>query len=292
MVKVRGLYSRLMRSPGTSTTLPGSSVSISSQPCPLAVAPADDIDQRLGLAAGLTPVALEQRIASDLKAKSLEPQVVVEITANLSNTVFVSGDVRNPNRYPLTLQHEHLLDILALAGGAAHPPAETLVDVVRGRDSQRARLDEIDTLDPRNVVLVPGDRISLEYNPRTFTVFGASGRVKELPFETASVTLAQGLAQAAGLNDDQSDPTAVYLFRYERPEAARQLGLPGDGQPVPVIYRVNLMDPTGYFMMEKFALRDVDLVYAANARSMKLKKFLGLVASLFQPAAVTKNIAQ
>ena len=106
------------------------------------------------------------------------------------------------------------------------------------------------------------------------------------------MTLAQGLAQAAGLNDDQSDPTAVYLFRYERPEAARQLGLPGDGQPVPVIYRVNLMDPTGYFMMEKFALRDVDLVYAANARSMKLKKFLGLVLVVGPAGVGDQDIAQ
>lgn len=69
--------------------------------------------------AGKTPGEIQEMIVRGLRGKSQSPQAVVAVRANVSNTVFVGGDVRRPGRFDLTLQNERLLDAIALGGGAA-----------------------------------------------------------------------------------------------------------------------------------------------------------------------------
>ena len=243
-------------------------------------------------ASGLTPYELAQHIEAGLKTKSLEPQVLVSVNGNIANTVILSGEIHGPGRYPLTPAHERLLDVLALAGGPNHPALDTVVEFTRGTSRHLWTLSDITTLSPRNLVLAPGDRIRLDFQPRSFTVFGAADRITELPFTTNTVSLAQAMARAAGPRDDQADPQAVYLFRFERPEPAERLGLTVAGNSAPVIYKLDLLDPTSYFLMQEISLRDQDMIYVANSRVNRLRKFLGLIAELFAPAASSRTIAQ
>ena len=64
---------------------------------------------RLGVA-GLTPFEVQRLIEQGLKGKSQSPQAIVVIRSNISNTVYVSGDVRRPGRLELSLGRERLLD--------------------------------------------------------------------------------------------------------------------------------------------------------------------------------------
>jgi polysaccharide biosynthesis/export protein len=242
-------------------------------------------------AAGLTPVELQNTIQDALKKQSLDPQALVEVTDNVANTAIISGDVKNPGRLPLTLDHEKLLDIIALAGGPTHPSQDTVVTLIRGGQSFRERLVRIDALGPVNTVIEPGDRIQLSFQPRSFTVFGAGGKVSEVPFEAARLSLAEGLARSGGPSDVQADPTGIYVFRFEKPEISRDLGLSPGRSGEPVIYRVNLLEPSSYFAMQQFEMRDKDLIYIANARTDKLQKFMGLISSLFTPAIVSRSLA-
>ena len=49
------------------------------------------------------------------------------------------------------------------------------------------------------------------------------------------------------------------------------------GPTVPVIYNVSFQDPAGYFLATKMQMRDKDIVFAANAASVQLSKFLALL---------------
>jgi polysaccharide export outer membrane protein len=237
-------------------------------------------------AAGQSPADLQARIETALSQKASQPQVVVAVAANINNTIVVSGDVRSPGRFPLTAASERLIDAVAVAGGPANPPLDTIAEVTRGQERIRGVLGMIDVLSPSNVVVAPGDEIRLVYQPRTITVMGASGKVGVLPLDTAHVTLAQAIAKAAGPSDEQADPTGVYLFRFEPAESARKLGFETAGDAVPVIYHLDLLDPTTYFLVQKYAVQDKDVIYVANSEGERIKKFLTLLQSLFSPVTV------
>jgi polysaccharide biosynthesis/export protein len=62
---------------------------------------------------------------------------------------------------------------------------------------------------------------------------------------------------------------------------------------VPVVYRVNLRDPGGYFFASKFEVVANDLIYAPTADLPELEKFLVVVntaAQFFYEAAVAQSI--
>jgi polysaccharide export outer membrane protein len=245
-------------------------------------------------AAGVTVEDLREYIEDRLtKSKfASQPQVVVTLTQNLSNTVYVSGDVRTPGRYQLTQSPQHLLDAIALAGSGAHLPYDTMVTLTRGNHQERMLLGAITPLSPQNVLLESGDRIYVAYEPRTYTVFGATLKPSEIAFQTEHVTLAQALARASGLDDSSADPRGVYLFRFEPTEVAKKLGMEGDAPLEPVVYRVNMKDPTSYFVAQQFLIRDHDMIYIADAQGTQLRKFLGLVLSPVSTAGAISNIAR
>jgi polysaccharide export outer membrane protein len=59
-----------------------------------------------------------------------------------------------------------------------------------------------------------------------------------------------------------------------------------------VIYHLNLMNTDSYFALQKFEVRDGDLIYIANARSNLLQRFLALIGQAFGPAATAVNISR
>ena len=131
-------------------------------------------------------------------------------------------------------------------------------------------------------------------------VLGASGANAQVPFDRADLTLMQAIGKSGGLQDQRADAEGVFLFRYESPETARAIDprspLPEAGQPVPVVYRLNLRDPKGYFYAQRFAVHEDDVIYISNAPLNDLQKVLSLFSTvttpLFTGAAIyqtTKN---
>ncbi len=56
-------------------------------------------------------------------------------------------------------------------------------------------------------------------------MFGAVGKGAEIPIEDDTLSLAGALARIGGLNGQTADARSVLLFRYERPEVAKALGV-------------------------------------------------------------------
>src|ERR1700761_4541970 len=240
-------------------------------------------------AAGRTPAQLQEMLADGLRGHSQDPQVIVEVQKDGFNAVIVSGEVHRPGRVPLTLAGEHLLDAIALAEGPTHPPQDMVVELMRHGSMGEASLDEVQHDQALDVALQPQDRVQLIYRPRTFTLFGAT-KVAEMPFTAERVSLAESIARAGGPLDERADPNAVFLFRFESPAIARQVGVISDQKQVPIIYHLDMMQTESYFLAQRISVRDKDLIYVANARTSQLGKFLGLISALFTPALVGRSL--
>ena len=234
--------------------------------------------------AGKTPSEIQAMIEQAYHGKSQSPQVLVTVKNNLSQTVFVSGDVRKTGRIELSLQNERLLDALAIAGGAVSQTQDMVVHFTRGNQHVEERLDRIQAGAPDDLVLIAGDRIELIREPQTFVVLGATNHIAQVPFDQTDLTLAEAVARAGGPNDAAANPKAVFLFRYD-------VAPDGSARTVPVIYQLDLMNPASYFLAQRFAMRNKDVLYISNAAINRTAKFVGIINQLFSPFVAARAVS-
>jgi polysaccharide export outer membrane protein len=233
-------------------------------------------------AAGQTPQALAAHIQASLAGKSQNPQVMVHLSEDIGNTVIISGEVKKPGRALLSTLQERLSDLVAIAGGSNNPPEDTHVELLRHGRTAGTDLATLEAHPEQDIRARPGDRIHVMYQPRSYTVFGATDRVQETPFRSPDLTLAEAVARAGGPMDQRADPNAIFLFRFEDIPAARKIGVttPAIGDWVPVVYKLDMMNPNSYFLAQKLPMKNKDLIYIANAKTNKFYKFNQLIGTL------------
>ena len=238
-------------------------------------------------AKGRTPAEIQRAIVDALKNRAIEPQVVVSLVDQRTSLVSVLGDVRTAGRFPASPSGERVLDAVARAGGPSSQGYDMWVTLER--DGHRASVPFGSLLyEPaNNIFVLPNDVIYLFNQPQTFVAFGAAGTQGQYKFDSWRISLAEAVGKLGGLNDAQADPSSVFLYRGETREIAKQLGIDVsrfEGPIVPVIYLVNLRDPSGYFMAQTFEMRNKDVVYMSNAVSVETSKFLNFLRTVMATA--------
>lgn len=245
---------------------------------------------------GLTPPQVEQRIVDSLARKAIEPQALVSISRNISNSVTVSGEVTTGARIPLSPRGDRVLDVIASAGGIRAPVHETFVSITRNGTTTTVPMQSLLNTPRENIFIRPGDTITLVRNPQSFTAFGATGRNAQVAFDAQGITLQEAIAKAGGLLDDQSDPSGVFLLRAEPVKFARQLApdsqFDAGARTVNVVYRIDLRNTNSYFLAQDFAVFDKDIVYVSNAPANEWRKFLTLVQMTSSPVLTGRAIAR
>lgn len=227
-----------------------------------------------------TPEGLQNRIVSGLRGSSVNPQAVVTVVDKPTNSVTVNGKVRSAGRFPLTSNRERVLDALALAGGAEGAPGSTTITLVRGQHRASTTLERILNEESQNIRLMPEDQLFVEGDAASFTAFGAFKSTGEFQFEPGKMTLAQAVGRAGGLLDDQANARHVYLLRNQpvRSEVAAASAGKSPGVPFittkPVVYRVDMKEVVNLLLMQKFQMRDGDLLFATNAKMVDIAKLL------------------
>jgi len=245
-------------------------------------------------AAGLSVEGLRQSIQNRLVGKAVEPQVLVVLQQKYSKTAVVVGDVMKPGVYPLPLRNTRLLELVAQAGGSRQATYETVVTLKRGNRSGTTRLEHLIDYPQNNVLIAPNDNILLSHRPRTFSAFGALKSNQLVPFKTKSVTMAEALATVGGLNDFRADAGGIFLFRFEDAALMRRLRPDAEEhyaghRQVPVVYKLNLRDPKGFFVSRFFEMRDKDILYVSNHPTAEFGKFLQIIAPLISNYATVSN---
>jgi polysaccharide export outer membrane protein len=234
--------------------------------------------------AGETTRAVEASIKNAFQGKATGAQVVVNVTHAVSSTVTITGEVANSSRLPLTVGGDRILDVIAASGGLRAPINETYAELTRGGKVVRVPLLRV-TNDPHeNIYLRANDVLALVRAPQKFIVYGATGSNAEIPFDADGITLSEALAKAGGLQDFRSDPGGIFVFRYE-PSSLVQMIRPDSTlatiEPtVPVIYRLNLRNPDGFFMAQRFPILDRDVIYVSSAPFTDMQKVVGIMNSV------------
>ncbi|WP_240626764.1 polysaccharide biosynthesis/export family protein [Sphingobium sp. LF-16] len=235
--------------------------------------------------AGSTTAQVEAMINRKLSTQSQYPQTMVTLAKNLTNTIIVAGNVNRPGRYDLTYNSVRVLDAIALAGGATASSEDTLIRFERAGRTIEQRLDSVRSSSIDDLLLEPDDHIELVKRPRSFTVFGAAGRVSQVSFDTGGVSLAEALARVQGPSDATANPSAVFIFRYDDTID------PASGEK-PIIYRLNMLEPASYFLAQRVAMQDKDVIYIANAAANQPSKLISIINQIFSPIITARAITR
>jgi len=161
------------------------------------------------LAGGLNPGDLQERIKNMLSPAYIKnPQVRVEIDQYKSQSVMVSGEVRQPGKIPMTGAMT-VLEALAAAGSPT-PAASSELTIARPRkpdqpDSEIVRINWKDLQLGRgtDVVLQDGDLLNIA-KAQTFFITGQVRNSSSYVLEPGT-TVEQAIAMAGGLSERGSD---------------------------------------------------------------------------------------
>ena len=244
-------------------------------------------------AAGKTLETIQSEIVSRLTGKANQPQVIVRRTRNLSANATVVGEVATSTRVPLVPGNERLLDALAAAGGVRQPVTKMTIQVTRANSVYSLPLETIIRDPQQNVALMPGDVITALFQPYSFMTLGATGKNDEVNFETQGITLAQALARSGALIDQRSNPKGVFVFRFEPVSALSWPRQPVKATPegmVPVVFRIDLTQPSSFFVIQSFPIENRDVLYVSNAPVNELQKFLNLLFTVAYPVLAVKQV--
>src|ERR1700736_4148602 len=181
-------------------------------------------------AAARTIPDIQQAVVARLRNRAIEPQVVISLNQQHASVVSVLGDVNTPGVLALNSVGERLLALIARAGGPKFEAIETYVTLQRDGKHVRVLLSRV-VHDPReNIFIRPNDVIFVTHEAPSFTALGALNQNvfannTEFAFDVEALTLAQAVGKAGGLNDQQSDPPAVFVFRVEGRPFLDKLGV-------------------------------------------------------------------
>lgn len=247
-------------------------------------------------AAGRSTRAVQKDIIAALRGKASQTQALVQIVRSSDNAVTVTGDVNHPQRVALMRNGTRLLDAIAEAGGTNGKARDMLVQLTRGGVVRNIRMADVMADPTQNIYLRADDLISLDHEPQTLVVLGASNKNTEVEFGKSRVTLTEAIGNGGGLSNNLADPFGVYVLRYEKLALARTLTtrpLPDylqAGDMVPVIYQLNFKTGDGLLLADSFVMRDRDLVYVATSPSVQLGKLARLfdsIASIFKSTSIS-----
>lgn len=246
-------------------------------------------------AAGRSTYEIKRTVETALQGKAIDPQVLVSVVQPVFNTVTVTGEASRGGRVPLSGRGDRLLDVIATVGGPTAPVKEVSIQLTRGNKTRRVSMERVIKRPSENVFVRAGDVVTLLRDARTLTVFGATSRNVEVPVTPGETVLSEAIARAGGLNTGLADPRSVFIYRVEDADLVRHLvpqsQLASENSLVPVIYRVNLKDPSGFFIARGFKMADKDVLYAADAPAVQFGKFTSLLGQVLGPASQGVGIA-
>ncbi|APX12345.1 polysaccharide biosynthesis/export family protein [Tateyamaria omphalii] len=240
-------------------------------------------------AAGNSPDAIRRIITTKLEDQTPDPQVQVRRVAGDGSTVSLIGAIGAQGVYPIERPTRTLSTMLAQAGGVTIEPEIARVTVLRGGMRSRIFFQDLYENPHLDIALRGGDRVLVEADTRAFTALGATGGQARVPFETATLSALEALAQVGGLQTNTSDPTGIFVLRNEPAEVANVvLGRDDLIGAQRLVYVLDLTQPNGMFQARDFVIRDADTLYVTEA---PYTQFAKIITSITTPVTGVNSLA-
>jgi polysaccharide export outer membrane protein len=244
-------------------------------------------------AAGRSLDTVRNDIRQSLANVSSESDVYVELANDRSNTVTISGLVKQPGTYSLLDGPLTIVDLVNRAGGMERSPLQ--VDVIVRRGGRATRLPLADVyFRGADRPLRRGDDVVLEPKLRAFGALGAVQKSGFHEFLTLQPTLLDALMQIGGLTDIQANRTGVFVFRFiGAPDVAPPPRPPAGAAPVAAtapprhkIFRLDFAKPESIFIARLFRVEPGDVLYVANAPLYEYNK---VIATILRTVAIFRT---
>jgi polysaccharide export outer membrane protein len=201
------------------------------------------------------------------------------MSSQRTQLISVLGEVNTPARYPASAAgaEDRVLDAITRAGGIKGQGFESWVMLERAGKRATVPFENLVMTPSNNIYVRPGDRVYVYREQQKFLAFGASGQSGEFNFDAWRINLGEAVGKAGGLLDSQADPGAVFLYRRQPRDVAAALGIDVSrfqSETIPVIFSLNLRDPGGFFLATKLVMKNQDVLYVSNAKTVEVTKFL------------------
>lgn len=250
--------------------------------------------------AGKTVVQIRWYIAKRL-AKYIEtPQVDVNIAAFRSQQAYVTGEITNPGKQPITNIPLTLLDAINLAGGLTTTADWRNVNLTRNGKSEVISLYELMQKGDltQNRLIAKGDIIHVPRNDsQKVFVLGDVKNPEMLKIDRDGMTLTEALSSVGGINELSADATGIFVVRsasrdskseaflkqrrdaFEvdnknlkttktvsiKAQATGDNNTPRSERIVANIYQLNISDAAALVIGTDFQLEPYDVVYVTAA---------------------------
>lgn len=267
---------------------------------------------------GKTVVEIRADISKRL-AKFIEsPQVDVNIAAFRSQKAYVTGEVKQSGKQPITNVPLTLLDAINNAGGLSADADWRNVSLTRGGETQMVSLYQLMQKGDltQNRLMQQGDIIHVPRNDsQKVFVLGDVKTPEMLKIDRAGMTLTEALSSVGGINELSANATGVFVVRTAKRDVKNADYLeqvrddakdPNEEQQAPEnqrpeiivanIYQLDISDASGLMLGTEFELEPYDVVYVTaapieqyNRVIRQLLPTIGAFNQLTEGAARIKN---
>lgn len=225
-----------------------------------------------------------ERIRSDISERLAtfipDPQVEVRIAAYNAQAVVVSGEVRTPNRQPLTAVALTLIEAINAAGGFTDDADPRNVSVQRGGQIYNVDVQGFLSggLTQNNPVLRNGDVVNVpRRRAEEAYLLGEVARPDVIDLSREPITLTQAITRRGGLQQPRADARGVLVFRAA---GARTR-----------VFQLDTSSPVGLLLGTRFVLEPGDVVYVVRSPLQRWNDTISRILPSVQAVNAANSIA-
>lgn len=205
-------------------------------------------------ASGRPPEQIREELTTRLAEYVPRPQLEVRVAAFNSQSVVVSGEVRTPNRQPLTAVPLTLIEAVNAAGGFTDNADLRAVTVQRG-----GILYQVDVqgflasgITPNNPVLRNSDVVNVpRRRAEEAYLLGEIARPDVIDLAREPITLTQAVTRRGGLSERRADARGIFVFRTWNGHIR--------------VFQLDITTPSGLLLGTRFVLEPGDVVYIVRS---------------------------
>ncbi len=229
--------------------------------------------------AGMGPDRARRVLQEHMSSISASAQAQVSLVSGRQNTVDLVSGVASPGSYPMQDRNFSVLALISQGGGVPPSMRNPRVKLQRGNKTYVTSVSRLFDTPQLDAVLVGGDKVIVEDDPRYFLSLGAAGKEEIVRFDQDRITALEAISMIGGVTDTRADPKGVLVLR-EYPRSAIAAGNRGPRNQR-VVFAIDMTSADGLFSAKNLEIQPGDVVLATESPVTRVQTVVGLIGSGF-----------